>query len=117
MNIIRELHELRAVGEMPKSIYEYVGRTFGYQDLSLAQMVSPAGWSEPGQRPEFREIIMQPNPEVPADRGEVERKSVLQVSGGPTISMPNWAAVRVSDRITSGDGAPACSGNSDSCAG
>jgi hypothetical protein len=29
MNIIRELHELRAVGEMPKSIYEYVGRTFG----------------------------------------------------------------------------------------
>jgi hypothetical protein len=29
MNIIRELHELRAAGEIPKAIYEYVGRTFG----------------------------------------------------------------------------------------
>ena len=58
MQIIRKPTHLRAAGTMPKSIYEYVGRTFGHQNLSVARMESPVGWSEPGQRPDFQEITL-----------------------------------------------------------
>lgn len=39
-----------------KKIDEYVGRVnSGESRLSIAHMRSPAGWSEPGQRPDFDE--------------------------------------------------------------
>lgn len=42
-----------------KQVHEYVGRVNTQsKDLSVAHMKSPAGWSEPGQRPEFREITI-----------------------------------------------------------
>ncbi|MHC4955274.1 MAG: cupin domain-containing protein [Planctomycetota bacterium] len=48
-----------AVGEPPKRIEEYVGRVnSGHGELSVARMVSPHGWSEPGQRPEFAEFTV-----------------------------------------------------------
>lgn len=48
-----------AVGEPPKRIEEYVGRVnSGHSELSVARMVSPSGWREPGQRPEFAEITV-----------------------------------------------------------
>jgi quercetin dioxygenase-like cupin family protein len=48
-----------AVGEPPKRIEEYAGRVNSGDDaVSIARMVSPAGWREPGQRPEFREITV-----------------------------------------------------------
>jgi quercetin dioxygenase-like cupin family protein len=48
-----------APGDPPKRIDEYVGRlNSGDETLSVAHMRSPAGWSEPGQRPEFREITV-----------------------------------------------------------
>lgn len=48
-----------AVGEPPKSISEYVGRaSTGDEAVSVAWMRSPAGWSEPAQRPEFDEITV-----------------------------------------------------------
>ena len=48
-----------AVGQPPKRIDEFVGRVnTGDSSISVAQMRSPAGWSEPGQRPEFREITV-----------------------------------------------------------
>ncbi len=48
-----------APGDPPKRIDEYVGRlTSGEESISVAHMRSPAGWSEPGQRPEFREITV-----------------------------------------------------------
>ena len=48
-----------AVGEPPKRIEEYVGRVNSADSaLSVARMVSPAGWEEPGQRPEFREVTL-----------------------------------------------------------
>jgi hypothetical protein len=50
--------ELRAAGSLEKAIYEYVGRMRAESEISVARMVSPAGWSEPGQRPEFREITL-----------------------------------------------------------
>ena len=42
-----------------KVIEEYIGRVnSGDTQLSIAHMRSPAGWSEPGQRPEFDEYTV-----------------------------------------------------------
>lgn len=48
-----------AAGNMRKEIREYVGRiNTGTSAVSVARMKSPAGWIEPGQRPEFEEITL-----------------------------------------------------------
>ncbi len=48
-----------AAGNPPKIIREYVGRVnSGDTSISLAHMTSPAGWTEPGQRPEFDEYTL-----------------------------------------------------------
>jgi len=50
---------VEAVGTKPKLIDEYVGRVnSGDPRLSVAHMRSPAGWAEPGQRPEFDEVTI-----------------------------------------------------------
>jgi len=50
---------VQAAGEPPKRIEEYVGRVnSGAAHVSVARMVSPAGWVEPGQRPEFEEVTL-----------------------------------------------------------
>ncbi len=58
MQIIRNPVRIRAAGEVEKSIFEYAGRMSGATGLSVARMESPTGWSEPGQRPDFREITI-----------------------------------------------------------
>lgn len=48
-----------AAGEPAKTIDEFVGRASdGAEAVSLAQMKSPSGWAEPGQRPEFEEYTI-----------------------------------------------------------
>lgn len=50
---------VESAGNKPKLIDEYVGRVnTGGDDLSVAVMTSPAGWREPGQRPEFDEYTV-----------------------------------------------------------
>jgi mannose-6-phosphate isomerase-like protein (cupin superfamily) len=50
---------IQAAGNKPKRIEEYAGRVnSGHDAVSIARMVSPAGWIEPGQRPEFEEITL-----------------------------------------------------------
>jgi len=50
---------IEAAGNLPKRIEEYAGRVnSGHTAVSVARMVSPAGWLEPGQRPEFTEITV-----------------------------------------------------------
>ena len=50
---------IKAAGEPPKRIEEYAGRVnSGHDGVSVARMVSPSGWREPGQRPEFEEITV-----------------------------------------------------------
>lgn len=47
------------VGTKPKVIAEHVGgASTGHTNVSVARMSSPAGWTEPGQRPEFEEITL-----------------------------------------------------------
>lgn len=57
--IIEAPTTVEASGNKPKQIEEYVGRVnSGHSELSVARMVSPSGWAEPGQRPEFMEITV-----------------------------------------------------------
>ena len=50
---------VRAAGNKPKIIEEYVGRlNTQTEQLSIARMNSPNGWVEPGQTPEFDEFTV-----------------------------------------------------------
>lgn len=50
---------VEAVGNKPKLIQEFAGRVNTSQaNVSVARMLSPQGWEEPGQRPEFEEITL-----------------------------------------------------------
>ena len=50
---------INAAGTPPKQIEEFIGRlNSGTEGVSIARMKSPAGWSEPGQCPEFDEYTV-----------------------------------------------------------
>ena len=59
VNLIQQPIIIRAAGNKHKEIAEYVGRlNSATEALSIAHMKSPAGWSEPGQIPEFDEYTL-----------------------------------------------------------
>ena len=48
-----------AAGNKPKIIEEFIGRVNSRtSEVSVARMKSPAGWIEPGQKPEFDEYTV-----------------------------------------------------------
>ena len=50
---------IQAAGNKPKIIEEYIGRVnTRTASTSIARMQSPAGWEEPGQKPEFDEFTV-----------------------------------------------------------
>lgn len=50
---------IKATGNKPKEIKEYIGRVNSRtEEVSIARMKSPAGWIEPGQTPEFNEYTL-----------------------------------------------------------
>lgn len=51
--------EVKAHGDIPKIIREYIGRVNTQTPgVSIAHMQSPSGWSEPGQTPRFDEYTL-----------------------------------------------------------
>jgi mannose-6-phosphate isomerase-like protein (cupin superfamily) len=74
--------QITAVGNKPKLIREYVGRVNSQtSDTSVAHMVSPGGWVEPGQTPEFSEYTL-----VLKGMLRVEsREGVLEVRAGQAV--------------------------------
>ena len=51
--------EIEAHGNKPKIIQEFIGRVnSNTHNVSIAKMVSLAGWIEPGQKPEFDEYTL-----------------------------------------------------------
>ena len=59
MIIIEKPSIIRAAGNKPKIIEEFIGRVNSEsEELSIARMTSPAGWIEPGQKPEFNEYTV-----------------------------------------------------------
>lgn len=56
---IKNPTQIKAAGNKPKIIKEYIGRVNSQTSgVSIAQMESPAGWVEPGQTPEFDEYTL-----------------------------------------------------------
>jgi len=50
---------IEAAGNKPKRIEEFIGRVNSQTSaVSVARMVSPGGWVEPGQTPEFDEYTV-----------------------------------------------------------
>lgn len=77
---------IAAAGNKPKRIEEFVGRvTTESENVSVARMVSPEGWSEPGRRPEFQEVTLVFEGMI---RVEHERGAIDVRSGQAVIAMP-----------------------------
>src|SRR5262245_40923150 len=84
---------IEAAGNKPKRIEEYVGRINSQtQALSVARMVSPSGWVEPGQTPDFDEYTV-----VLRGTLRVESKSgTLDVRAGEAVITHKGEWVRYS---------------------
>ncbi len=85
---------LNAAGTPPKRIEEFIGQlNTGDEDISIARMVSPAGWSEPGQRPEFVEMTVVFEGML---RIETENDGVFEVRAGQAVKTASGEWVRYS---------------------
>ena len=77
---------IASTGNKPKTIEEYAGRVnSGHERLSVARMVSPEGWLEPGQRPEFEEItvVLKGMLRVDYEGGAIEVRAGQAVVASP----------------------------------
>lgn len=79
-----------SAGTRPKRIEEYVGRlNTANAAVSIARMVSPAGWVEPGQTPEFDEytLVLEGSLRVESRGGllEVAAGQAVHVSAGEWV--------------------------------
>jgi mannose-6-phosphate isomerase-like protein (cupin superfamily) len=77
---------VQAAGNKPKQIQEFAGRVnSGHSGVSVARMVSPAGWREPGQRPEFEEItvVLRGMVRVEHDGGVIDVRAGQAVVASP----------------------------------
>src|SRR5262245_25290940 len=66
---------IQAAGNKPKAIEEFIGRVNSKTEaVSIARMRSPAGWSEPGQTPEFDEftIVLRGSVRVTTKSGVID---------------------------------------------
>lgn len=80
--LIEKATRIQAAGTKPKSIDEFIGRVnSGDGAVSIALMHSPAGWLEPGQRPEFDEytLVLEGALEVEHEGGK------LSVAAGQAV--------------------------------
>jgi mannose-6-phosphate isomerase-like protein (cupin superfamily) len=84
---------IAAAGNLPKRIAEFVGRVnSATAAVSIARMESPAGWSEPGQTPEFDEYTV-----VLRGMLRVETKSgIMDVKAGQAVTSHRGEWVRYS---------------------
>src|SRR5262245_33557056 len=73
---------IEAAGNKPKRIEEFIGRVNSKTAaVSIARMVSPSGWVEPGQTPEFDEytLVLRGSLRVTTKEG------VMDVNAGQAI--------------------------------
>ncbi len=91
--LIANASRIRAAGNKPKIIDEFIGRVnTGHTQISVARMRSPGGWLEPGQRPEFDEYTC-----VLAGTLRVETKEgALEVQAGQAVIVQAGEWVRYS---------------------
>lgn len=90
---------IAAHGEPPKHIAEFVGRVnSGTAAVSIAQMQSPSGWSEPGQTPDFDEFTIVLKGELQVET----RAEIFTVTAGQAIIVAAGEWVRYSTPAASG---------------
>lgn len=87
---------IQSAGNKPKRIEEYAGRVnSGHNGVSVARMISPGGWEEPGQRPEFEEItlVLRGRVRVEYEDGELE-----VAAGQAVVALPGeWVRYSTPD--------------------
>ena len=84
---------ITSAGNKPKRIEEYVGRVAGGDEaVSVARMVSPAGWVEPAQQPQFDEytVVLRGTLKVTTSEDE------LDVHAGQAVIAPRGERVQYS---------------------
>jgi mannose-6-phosphate isomerase-like protein (cupin superfamily) len=89
--IIQSPKRIEAHGHPPKTIEEFIGRVnSGDTAISIARMVSPSGWSEPGQTPEFDEytVVLRGSLQVET------RDGTVTVKAGQAVITPRGQWVR-----------------------
>src|SRR5438445_2204363 len=71
-----------AAGEPPKIIEEFIGRVNSKTPaISVAKMMSPSGWREPGQTPEFDEYTIVLKGELQVET----REAIHTVAAGQAV--------------------------------
>jgi mannose-6-phosphate isomerase-like protein (cupin superfamily) len=66
---------IEAAGNKPKVIQEFIGRVNSRtESLSVARMISPGGWVEPGQTPDFEEytVVLRGTLRVESKTGTID---------------------------------------------
>jgi len=97
--VIRSSSIIKAVGNKPKVIEEFIGRLNSKTEVvSIAKMKSPAGWIEPGQTPEFDEytIVLKGTLQV------VSKGKTIDVKQGEAIIAHKGEWVRYSSPLPEG---------------
>ncbi|MDA8297171.1 MAG: cupin [Actinomycetota bacterium] len=91
--LIEAASSVIAAGSGGKQILEHIGRVnTGDAAVSIAHMTSPAGWSEPWQRPEFDEwtVVLSGAVQVEHESGSFE------AGAGQAVHAPAGERVRYS---------------------
>ena len=84
---------VEAAGNKPKRIEEFAGRaSSGHETVSIARMVSPGGWEEPAQQPEFEEITVVLRGTLRVESGD----QTLDVRAGQAVVVRAGERVRYS---------------------
>lgn len=91
---------ISAAGNKPKIIEEFIGNVNSKtKSVSIARMKSPAGWIEPGQKPEFDEYTLV----LKGMLRVVTKNSVIDIKAGQAIIVNKGEWVQYSS--PSADGA------------
>ncbi len=91
--LIAAASRIVAEGNLPKIIDEFIGVVNSKTpQLSIARMVSPAGWEEPGQTPEFDEYSLVLSGTLRVTSGD----GVLDVDAGQAVIVPKNEWVKYS---------------------
>jgi quercetin dioxygenase-like cupin family protein len=84
---------IQSAGNKPKVIEEYAGLVnSAHHHVSVARMISPAGWKEPGQRPAFEEITLVLKGALTVEH----EKGAIKVNAGQAVVVKPGEWVRYS---------------------
>jgi mannose-6-phosphate isomerase-like protein (cupin superfamily) len=91
--IIKTPTVIKAAGNKPKLIEEYIGRVNSKTDeVSIARMKSPSGWVEPTQTPEFDEYTVVLNGTLSVESAE----GIIDIHAGQAVIAHKGEWVRYS---------------------